>query len=107
MRLSPSIPAGAPRLRRSLLALSLALGSAAAVAQDTAPTPDQIAERLRIVERRLGIAPVEGAASDGLAELDRRLRAVEQRSEERRVGKECRCRWAGDLETKNREEDTQ
>lgn len=83
MRLSPSIPAGAPRLRRSLLALSLALGSAAAVAQDTAPTPEQIAERLRIVERRLGIAPVDGAAPDGLAELDRRLRAVEQGLDER------------------------
>src|SRR5690606_41823060 len=78
MRLSPSIPAGAPRLRRSLLALTLALGSAAAVAQDTAPTPDQIAERLRIVERRPGIAPVQGAASDGLAELDRRPPAVAQ-----------------------------
>src|SRR5690606_22640027 len=62
---------------------TLALLSAAAAAQDAAPTPEQIAERLRIVERRLGIAPVEGATSDGLAELDRRLRAIEQGLDER------------------------
>src|SRR5690606_5356630 len=50
---------------------------------DAAPTPEQIAERLGNPERRLCITAVEGAASDGLAELDRRLRAVEQGLEER------------------------
>ena len=60
--------------RRTALALSLALLSSTALAQEAAPTPGQIAERLRIVERSLGIAPTDGT---DLAELDRRLRAVE------------------------------
>ena len=65
--------------RRSALALSLALLSATAAAQDAAPppAPDDIAERLRIVERRLGIAADEGAARTDLAEFDRAQAAVE------------------------------
>ena len=71
--------------RRSALALSLALLSATAAAQDAAspPAPDDIAERLRIVERRLGIAADEGTARTDLAELDRRLRAIELGLDER------------------------
>ncbi|MGJ4730417.1 OprO/OprP family phosphate-selective porin [Luteimonas sp. SDU101] len=70
-------PPGKPTApRRAALALSLALLSVPAFAQQ-APTADEIAERLRIVERRLGIAPGDTAAQSALAELDRRLRAVE------------------------------
>nr|MBP6798094.1 hypothetical protein [Luteimonas sp.] len=77
-------PSTAARPRRRALALSLGLLlSATAAAQDAAPTPDDIAERLRIVERRLGIAPADGAAQAGLAELDRRLRAIELGLDER------------------------
>lgn len=78
MPLSMHVPSRTPGLplRRSALALALALLATGAAAQEAA-TPEQIAERLRIVERRLGIAPVEGAAPTALAELDRRLRAVE------------------------------
>src|SRR5690606_39597886 len=78
MRLSgppPSTTRAPPR--RTALALSLALLSSAALAQEAAPTPEQIAERLRIVERSLGIAATDGVAPTDLAELDRRLRAVE------------------------------
>ncbi|MDH7453887.1 porin [Luteimonas composti] len=84
MRLfEPPFPPLPLRPRRIALALGLSLLATAAAAQDTAPTPEQIAERLRIVERRLGIAPVEGAVQDPLAELDRRLRAIEQGLDER------------------------
>ncbi len=69
--------------QRGALALSLALLAPTAAAQDAAPTPGDIAERLRIVERRLGIAPDEGAARADLAELDRRLRAIELGLDER------------------------
>ena len=70
-------PPGTPTAPcRAALALSLALLSVPAFAQQ-APTADEIAERLRIVERRLGIAPGDTAAQSDLAELDRRLRAVE------------------------------
>ncbi|HRN61533.1 MAG TPA: porin [Luteimonas sp.] len=85
MRLSTAPPprSGATRPRRRTLALTLALLSATTAAQDAAPTPEQIAERLRIVERRLGIAPDEGTARSDLAELDRRLRAIELGLDER------------------------
>jgi len=87
MRLFRTLPSTATATaawpRRGALALSLALLSATAVAQDAAPTPEDIAERLRIVERRLGIAPSEGAARADLAELDRRLRAIELGLDER------------------------
>ncbi|WP_298577128.1 porin [uncultured Luteimonas sp.] len=70
--------------RRGLLTLALlALLPATAAAQDAAPTPEQVAERLRIVERRLGIAPSDGVAPGDLAELDRRLRAIELGLDER------------------------
>src|SRR2546422_8958805 len=36
----------------------------------------------------------EGAISDAPAELDDHINALRQRSEERRVGKECRSRWS-------------
>src|SRR5690606_21195566 len=84
MRLSrPSPPARHPLPRRTALALSLALLSSAASAQEAAPTPGQIAERLRIVERRLGIAPADNPADPEFAELDRRLRAIETGLDER------------------------
>ncbi|MCA0394881.1 MAG: OprO/OprP family phosphate-selective porin [Proteobacteria bacterium] len=89
MRLSrPPLPIpipAAPRAwpRRRALALTLALLSATAAAQDAAPTPEDIAERLRVVERRLGIAPADGATRSDLAELDRRLRAIELGLDER------------------------
>ncbi len=77
-------PSTIARPRRGALALSLGLLlSSTAAAQDAAPTPEQIAERLRIVERRLGIAPGERAARADLAELDRRLRAIELGLDER------------------------
>src|SRR5690606_25580837 len=86
MQLSVPAPMGPRRSRRphrSLLALALiALLPATAAAQDGSLASEQIAERLRIVERRLGLAPAEGAAGD-LAELDRRLRAVELGLDER------------------------
>ena len=82
---SNSPPAAKTRLpRRAALALSVALLlSSAVAAQDAALSPEQIAERLRIVERRLGIAPGESAARTDLAELDRRLRAIELGLDER------------------------
>ena len=82
---STSPPAAKTRRpRRATLALSVALLlTSTAVAQDAATTPEQIAERLRIVERRLGIAPGDGAARTDLAELDRRLRAIELGLDER------------------------
>ncbi|MGY1521911.1 OprO/OprP family phosphate-selective porin [Luteimonas sp. A482] len=84
MRLSrPSPPTRHLLPRRTALALSLALLSSAVLAQETAPTPEQIAERLRIVERRLGIAPADSPAHPELAELERRLRAIETGLDER------------------------
>ena len=86
MRLLPRhrTPGPASRPKRRALALSLALLlPPVAAAQDAAPTPEQIAERLRIVERRLGIAPADGAAQSDLAALDRRLRAIELGLDER------------------------
>ncbi|WP_202839539.1 OprO/OprP family phosphate-selective porin [Luteimonas saliphila] len=80
-------PAPPPRpakpARRTALALTLALLSAGAAAQDVVSTPEDIAERLRIVERRLGIAPDDGIARADLAALDRRLRAIELGLDER------------------------
>lgn len=70
-------------IRRSALALTLALLSTPVVAQTAAPTPEEIAERLRIVERRLGIGPDDASARNDLAELDRRLRAIELGLDER------------------------
>ena len=78
----PAIPARASALTSALI---LAIASGAAFAQQAAPaTPEDIAERLRIIERRLGIARAGDDSVPGdVAELDRRLRAVELGLDER------------------------
>lgn len=87
MQLSDSASLGARRprrLHRRLLALALiTLLPVTTAAQEAAPTPAQVAERLRIIERRLGIAPAEDAAPTDLSELDRRLRVIELGLDER------------------------
>ena len=83
MRLpEPPTAAARPLPRHTALALGLALLPGLAWAQEAA-TPGQLAERLRVVERRLGIAPAEGASGADVADLDRRLRAVELGLDER------------------------
>jgi phosphate-selective porin OprO/OprP len=84
MRLSRPVATNLRPPRPAALALSLALLlPASAMAQDATPTANEIAERLRIVERRLGIAPTRAGTDAGLAELDRRLRAIELSLDER------------------------
>jgi phosphate-selective porin OprO/OprP len=76
MRLHAPAPSTFRRPTPLALALGLVLLSGTAWAQQ-APTPERIAERLRVVERRLGIAPADAVSAVDLAALDRRLRAVE------------------------------
>src|SRR3989449_10271133 len=72
---------------------------AEAVNEGGTPNPAMTAEQaLNAVRGRAGILPVSGlsqAAFRDAVRLDRRREFVfEGRSEERRVGKECRSRWA-------------
>src|SRR6266568_7195555 len=60
-----------------------------------ADSPDLVAVYLAAM--RIGAVPVPVSTmlhADGLAELLRDSRAPLRRSEERRVGKECRSRWS-------------
>src|SRR5438067_4338270 len=55
---------------------------------DLRPCPrEQITVRMQVL---FGLV---AAVADGVREIDRRVSAAEIRSEERRVGKECRSRW--------------
>ncbi|GAB2520289.1 OprO/OprP family phosphate-selective porin [Lysobacter humi (ex Lee et al. 2017)] len=69
--------------RHSLLAVALLVASGAVDAQTAPPTVEQLAERLRVLEQRLGVGatpePVTDAA--GLAALDQRLRVIERQLE--------------------------
>lgn len=69
-------PRRAPRLRSALLAFPLLLAALSAHAQST--TDQALLQRLEAVERRLGLAPADGAA---LADLDQRLRVIERKLE--------------------------
>lgn len=69
-------PRRAPRLRSALLAFPLLLAALSAQAQST--TDQALLQRLEAVERRLGLAPADGAA---LADLDQRLRVIERKLE--------------------------
>src|SRR5438132_11008859 len=59
----------------------------------TRSTPDQHADDLHRVISNLDAGPVEMFASSGGA-VNALALVAKHRSEERRVGKECRCRWA-------------
>jgi phosphate-selective porin OprO and OprP len=91
MRSTPHVRPAPAVARHATLALASTLamfaGEAAAQAATDA-SPEALAQRLRAVEARLGIADT-GAAAPDLAELDRRLRAVE-------LGLDARDRAASD-----------
>ncbi|HZX80190.1 MAG TPA: porin [Lysobacter sp.] len=68
-------------LRPTALAVALLAATGAAQAQQ-APTVEQLAERLRVLEQRLGVpADTAPGEADGLAALDQRLKAIERRLE--------------------------
>ena len=69
----------------SALAAVVREGSFERAARTLHVTPSAISQRVRLLEERVGCALVVRAQP---------CRATEARSEERRVGKECRSRWS-------------
>src|SRR5437762_13527113 len=55
------------------------------------------------VEQRVGHVELAGRAAVPLTGAQRRAAEARRRSEERRVGKECRTRWGREQEKKRRE----
>jgi phosphate-selective porin OprO and OprP len=76
------IPLRAPaRIAPLALALLVAVGGHAH-AQSSSPSVEEIAQRLKAIERQLGVEPVpEDVAADPDASLDQRLRVIERRLE--------------------------
>lgn len=76
------IPLRAPaRIAPLALALLVAVGGQAH-AQSSSPSVEEIAQRLKAIERRLGVEPAsEDVAGDPAASLDQRLRVIERRLE--------------------------
>lgn len=62
-------------------ALSVALGSSPALASEDPPTVAELAERLRVLEARLGATAPDATGTDPVAALDQRLRVLERRIE--------------------------
>ncbi|TNJ33657.1 porin [Arenimonas terrae] len=74
-------PSGGPMPRHTLLSLAL-LAAIAAPAQAAEPlTVEDLAERLRLLEQRLGTATPAETGADPVAALDQRLRILERQLE--------------------------
>ncbi|WP_133500179.1 OprO/OprP family phosphate-selective porin [Cognatilysobacter terrigena] len=70
--------------RPTLLAVALLAAASVAHAQQSPPTVDQLAERLRVLEHKLGVsadAPSADASGASVADLDQRLKVIERQLE--------------------------
>ncbi|MGY3266559.1 OprO/OprP family phosphate-selective porin [Lysobacter sp. HA35] len=67
--------------RPTLLALALLAATGAAHAQAAPPTVEQLSERLRVLEQRLGVPAEADASGPSVADLDQRLKVIERQLE--------------------------
>ncbi|GAB6195428.1 OprO/OprP family phosphate-selective porin [Lysobacter xanthus] len=68
--------------RPASLAVALALVSATGAAHgQQPPTVEQLAERLKAIEQRLGVSATDAGSDAGLAALDQRLKVIERQLE--------------------------